>query len=193
MKPLEDLFRDAQQMHGKLCPGQVIGVRMAVLGCASVGINDPQRDRRLRVWVEIDRCATDAVQVVTGCKLGRRTLKFYDYGKMAATFLNTESGRAVRVVARDDARSRVGAYAPGVGDKAEAQLAAYKVMPDQELFATMPVAVDLTTYDEPGHPLKRVFCDACGEGINDNREVQHDGRLLCRPCARGGYYRPLSE
>ncbi|MBI3952989.1 MAG: TraR/DksA C4-type zinc finger protein [Chloroflexi bacterium] len=191
MKPLAELLKEAEGLHGKLCPGQVIGVRMAVVGCREIGISEPQQDRRLRVWAEIDRCATDAIQAVTGCKLGRRTLKFFDYGKMAATFLNTEAGRAVRVVARDDARELAGRYAPRVKDKQEAQLAAYLAMPESELFLVHPVAIALSPYDEPGHPLKRVRCQSCGEGVNDDREVYQDGRTLCRPCALGGYYRLL--
>jgi formylmethanofuran dehydrogenase subunit E len=192
MKSLDLLLKDAQGLHGKLCAGQVIGVRMAMAGCREVGISEPRTDRRLRVWVEIDRCATDAIQAVTGCKLGSRTLRFCDYGKMAATFLNTEARLAVRVAAREEARDLAARYAPGIADKREAELAAYLVMPEEELLLVQPVDVTLSRYDEPGHPLKRVRCEACGEGINDNREVSRDGRILCRPCAEGGYYRHIA-
>ncbi len=192
MKSLPELLKEAEHLHGRLCAGQVIGVRMAVVGCREVGIGEPQQDRRLRVWAEIDRCAIDAIQAVTGCKLGKRTLKFLDYGKLAATFLNTEDGRAVRVVAREESRELVGRYAPAAREKGEAQVAAYLVMPEEELLLVQAVAVDLSPYDEPGHPLKRVRCQSCGEGVNDNREVRRDGRVLCRPCAGAGYYRSLS-
>lgn len=193
MKPLEELLREAEGLHGRLCPGQVIGVRMALLGCREVGIFEPKQDRRLRVWAEIDRCATDAVQAVTGCKLGKRTLKFFDYGKLAATFLNAETGQAMRVVAREDARETAARYASGIQNRSESQLVAYQIMPEQELFLVQGVAVELTAYDQPGHPLKRVRCQACGEGVNDNREVLRDGLVLCRPCAQGGYYRLLQQ
>ena len=109
---LEELLQQANTLHRHLCPGQVLGVRLAMLGCRAVGIEEPTRSKSLLVWVEIDRCATDAVTVVTGCRLGKRTLKFLDYGKVAATFLNLDTSEAVRVVARDDSRDAVRNYAP---------------------------------------------------------------------------------
>ena len=111
MKAFEELLEESVAFHGHLCPGQVLGVRMALLGCSLVDVDNPTASKRLIVYVEIDRCATDAIQSVTGCKLGKRTLKYVDYGKMAATFLDTETGRAVRIVARDDSRERAWAYA----------------------------------------------------------------------------------
>lgn len=190
MLPLEDLFRESGSLHGHLCPGQILGVRMAVLGCHMVGIDEPTQSRDLLVFVEIDRCATDAIQAVTGCKLGKRTLKYLDYGKVAASFLNTSTGTAFRIVARDDSRDKVWRYASGEVDKKAAQSHAYKVMPDDELFQVMPVRIDLSPYDMPGHPLVRVTCDACGEGVNDGREVSQNDAVLCVPCARGAYYKP---
>src|SRR5690349_6624052 len=106
MKSLEEYLRDAEQAHGHLCAGQVLGVRMAMLGLAQLGIEDPQgKDRkRLVTFVEIDRCATDAIGVVTGCRLGKRALKFRDWGKMAATFVDVSSGRAIRVAAKETSK-----------------------------------------------------------------------------------------
>ena len=160
-------------------------------GCRAVDALDPKGSKKLIVYVEIDRCATDAIQSVTGCKLGRRTLKYVDYGKVAATFLNTEPSRSVRVVARDDSREKVSGYAPEIANKSEAQLQAYMVMPMEELFTFQEVQVTLSEEDVPGRPKKRVFCQQCGEGINDKREVDLNGKILCRPCAHGGYYRPV--
>lgn len=188
---LEELLQQANTLHRHLCPGQVLGVRLAMLGCRAVGIEEPTKSRSLLVWVEIDRCATDAVTVVTGCRLGKRTLKFLDYGKVAATFLNLETGEAVRVVARDDSRDAVRNYAPPELDKSEAQLYAYKVMPDEELFTLTHVRVEVSDMDLPGRPLKRVACDDCGEGVNDGREVLRAGRTLCKSCADGAYYSVL--
>ena len=185
---LEELLQQANTLHRHLCPGQVLGVRLAMLGCRAVGIEEPTRSKQLLVWVEIDRCATDAVTVVTGCRLGKRTLKFLDYGKVAATFLNLETGDAVRVVARDDSRDAVRNYAPPELDKKEAQLYAYRVMPDEELFTLAHVRVEVSDLDLPGRPLKRIACDDCGEGVNDGREVLRAGRTLCKPCAEGAYY-----
>ncbi len=194
MRSLGDLLEMSGALHGHLCPGQVLGVRMATLGCRLVGIEEPAASRSLLVYVEIDRCAADAIQAVTGCKLGRRTLKYRDYGKLAATFVNVDTGEAVRVVAREDARDAAWRYAPdGVSkpegvSKKEAQLHAYQVMPAEELFAVTRVIVEVPACDMPGRPVSRVICDVCGEGVNDRREVIQEGLTMCIPCARGAYY-----
>ena len=188
---LEQLLEESVALHGHKCPGQVLGVRLAMEGCRAVDVTDPKGSKKLIVYVEIDRCATDAIQSATGCKLGKRTLKYLDYGKLAATFLNTETSRAVRVVARDDSREKVNAYAPEATNKAEAQLQAYTVMPVEELFTFQEVKVKLSEEDAPGRPKKRVFCQQCGEGINDKREVDLNGQIHCRSCAYGGYYQPV--
>ncbi len=191
MRPFEELLQDSAALHGHLCPGQILGVRLAMAGCREVGIDEPAESKALLVYVEIDRCATDAIQAVTGCKLGKRTLKYFDYGKVAATFLNLDTGQAVRVVARDDSRDAVGDYTPPGMDKKAAQDYAYKVMPEEALFILEPVRVDVPATDRPGHPLSRVACDRCGEGVNDGREVEQEGKTLCKACAYGAYYRPL--
>src|SRR5215475_13631964 len=98
MRSFDELFNESSTIHRHSCAGQVLGVRMAMLGCREVGIDEPKGCKKLVVYVETDRCATDAVQAVTGCSLGKRTLKFLDYGKMAATFVNTETEQAVRVL-----------------------------------------------------------------------------------------------
>ena len=187
----EALLARAAREHGHLCPGQVLGVRLALLGCRLVGVDPGEGRKPLVVFVEIDRCATDAIQTVTGCRLGKRTLKHVDYGKMAATFLNTATGAAYRVAARESSRVRAWAYAPAATDKRAAQLAAYRAMPDAELFAGAPVAVALRPEDAPGHPTRRVYCVRCGERVNDGREVLRDGAALCRACAGGAYYARL--
>lgn len=189
------LLEESARIHGHLCPGQVLGVKMSMLGLKEAGIEDPKgKDRKsIIVFVEMDRCATDAVQSVTGCSLGHRTMKFMDYGKMAATFLNLRTGKAVRVIAREDSRQKAKEYFPEIGDKYEAQLEAYKIMPDDELFDTVEVAVTVKPEDMPGRPLSRVQCSKCGEYVQDMREMNMDGRILCRPCASGGYYSILHE
>ncbi|MGZ8467395.1 MAG: FmdE family protein, partial [Candidatus Binatia bacterium] len=101
MRNLDELLREASAIHGHHCAGQILGVRMAMVGCRELGIEEPKGCKRLIVYAEIDRCATDAVQAVTGCSLGKRSLKFLDYGKMAVTFLNTETRQALRVLAKD--------------------------------------------------------------------------------------------
>ena len=161
-----------------------------MLGLDRIGIADPKGRQRkdLIAFVEMDRCATDAVQSVTGCTLGKRTLKFMDFGKMAATFLNLKTGQAVRVLAREDAREKARSYFPDIDDKYRAQLEAYKVMTNEELFDVMPVRVSVRPEDMPGRPLTRVVCEACGESVQDRRDVRKDGRVVCRACAGTAYY-----
>jgi formylmethanofuran dehydrogenase subunit E len=189
MKTLQEYIDLAAQSHGHMCPGQILGIRMAMLGLRSIGIDDPIKARkRLLTFVEIDRCATDAVSLVTGCRLGKRSLKFLDYGKVAATFVDLETGRAVRVAARDDARAKAKATFPAIADASQAQLEAYKVMEDDDLFKLETVRVKLKPEDLPGRPRSRVTCAQCGESVNDGRERRQGERVLCRRCAGETYY-----
>lgn len=182
----DELLDEAVAFHGHLCPGQVLGVRMAIAGCRALGIAHPRRaGKRLVVFVEIDRCATDAIQALTGVSLGKRTLKHVDYGKTAATFVDTVNREAVRVAARDDARELAGAAAPGERDARRAQTAAYRTLPEDRLLRLERVAVDPGWLDRR---RRRVFCVQCGEGVNYEREVHAGGRVLCRPCAGESYY-----
>jgi formylmethanofuran dehydrogenase subunit E len=186
----ETLLDESAKVHGHLCAGQVLGVRMSMLGLREIGISDPNgADRKsLIVFVEMDRCATDAVQSVTGCSLGKRSMKFVDYGKMAATFLNLKTGKAMRIIAREDARDKSKEYFPDIKNKYAGQLEAYKIMSDEELFDVMKVVVKVEPEDMPGRPMRRVQCDSCGEHVQDMREVYQDGKVLCVACAEGGYY-----
>lgn len=181
----EDLLDESVKIHGHLCPGQVLGVRMSMLGLEKIGIEDPKgKDRKnIMVFVEIDRCATDAVQSVTGCSPGKRTLKLLDYGKMAVTFKNLKTGKAVRILAIEESKTKAKNYFPEIEDKYECQTAAYKVMPDEELFQCMDVDVKIPEQDMPGRPLSRVKCAECGEHVQDKREVYVGNRALCKACA----------
>ena len=195
MKSLDELLADANQAHGHLCAGQVLGVRMALCGLNHLGINDPYgRDRkRLVTFVEIDRCATDAIGVATGCRLGKRALKFRDYGKMAATFVDLESGRAIRVAARESSKDLARQLHPELDNKNAQQMLAYRELSDADLFTTQWVRVEVGPQEMPGFKGERIACDKCGEGINYHREVHRDGQTLCRSCAGESYYQPLSE
>lgn len=185
-----DLLDESARIHGHLCPGQVLGVRMSMFGLKSIGINDPKgKDRKkLIVFVEIDRCATDAIQSVTGCSLGKRSLKYLDYGKMAATFVNLKTNKAFRILAKEEAKNRAKQYLPEIEDKYECQTEAYKIMPDEELFEWEEVTVRIQEEDMPGRLLKRVRCEKCGEYVQDNRDVIMEGKLCCKACAEGTYY-----
>jgi formylmethanofuran dehydrogenase subunit E len=190
MESFESLLTESTRVHGHVCAGQVIGVRMSLLGLSLIGIDDARgRDRKkLYTMVEIDRCATDAIQSVTGCSLGKRSMKHIDHGVMAATFVNLETGKSVRITAREEAREASKKYCRDIVDKYARQLEAYKVMPDHELFKVEHVKVEIPTEDLPGRPLKRVQCQRCHDWVQDGRDVQVDGQTLCRACANGRYY-----
>jgi len=186
-----ELLEEAIVFHGHLCPGLVLGIRMARAGCRELGVERPRSaGKGLVVFVEIDRCATDAIQTVTGVSVGKRTLRHVDYGKTAATFVDVPSGAAVRVAARDDARHLVAGWAPDEADPRKAQTVAYRVMPEAALLRIEPVAVQPGWLDRR---RTRVSCQACGEGISYQREVTVAGRTLCRPCAGDRYYGPRRE
>jgi formylmethanofuran dehydrogenase subunit E len=186
MKPIDELLKEYELAHGNLCPGQVLGIRMAALGCSLIEIQDPHEvDRqKLIVWIEIDRWLADAVEAVTGARLGKRTLKFLDYGKLAATFLNVETSKAVRIVALESSRSLADQRHTEIESKYLRQMSVYREASDEELFRVETVKRRLNEMDAPGHPRSRVICAQCGEGVNDGREVSvNDRRVLCRPCA----------
>jgi formylmethanofuran dehydrogenase subunit E len=141
----------------------------------------------------MDRCTADAVAHATGVRLGRRSLKFMDYGIMAATFLNLETGKAFRVISTEEARSLAEVYAPEIEQKYPQQLEAYKRMPDSVLFRVQQVQVAVNEFDLPGPTRSKVVCDQCGQVVRDHREVIIDGRRLCKPCAAGAYYSNARE
>jgi formylmethanofuran dehydrogenase subunit E len=194
MESFDVLLERSTTVHGHICAGQVIGVRLSMIGLDAIGIQDPRGlDRKkLYVLVEIDRCATDAIQSVTGCSLGKRSMRWIDYGVMAATFVNLDTGKAVRIVAREESRELSKKYCPEIENKYERQLGAYKVMPQDELFTINEVEVDIPKEDMPGRPLKRIQCESCGDWVQDCRHVEKEGKSLCRGCANGKYYKPLN-
>ena len=192
MKSLDDYLRDAEQAHGHLCAGQVLGVRMAMLGLQKLGIEDPRGKNRKRLvtFVEIDRCATDAVAIVTGCRLGKRALKFRDWGKVAATFVDLANNRAVRISAKESSKEVARSMHPEIESKNQQQMLAYREMAESDLFDCQWVRVEIGPEEMPGYKGERVVCDKCGEGINFRREVRRDGEVLCRSCAGERYYEP---
>jgi formylmethanofuran dehydrogenase subunit E len=192
MEDFDTLLKGSAEAHGHLCPGQVIGVRMAMLGCDLIGLDNPSelpQIKSLVVYVEIDRCATDAIAYVTGVRLGRRSLKYVDNGIMAATFVNLDTGRAYRVRSRETSRDLVEDYAPGVDDKHRRQLQAYKKMPRDVLFDVTEVSVDVPFNDMPGPTRFKAECQNCGVVIRDKREVYKNSKILCRICAGHAYFR----
>ena len=193
MNTFEQLLEESTRVHGHICAGQVIGVRMCLLALSLIGIDEPKgADRKkLYVMVEIDRCATDAIQSVTGCSLGKRSMKWFDYGVMAATFVNLETARALRITALEEARENSEKYCAEISDKYKRQLEAYKIMPEEELFRIQNVRVEIPEEDMPGRPLKRVQCSRCHDWVQDKRDLLVEGKILCRQCAYGRYYKPV--
>jgi formylmethanofuran dehydrogenase subunit E len=190
LNSIDELLKEAEVAHGHLCAGQVLGVRMAMLGLEKLGIEDPRgKDRkRLVTYVEIDRCATDAVAVVTGCRLGKRALKFRDWGKMAATFIDLESGRAVRIAALESSKQKARELHPEIENKNQQQMLAYREMSDADLFSTEWVKVEVQPSEMPGYKGERIVCAKCGEGIQFKKEIVRDGETLCRGCAGEQYW-----
>lgn len=196
MKTFDEQLLSSAETHGHLCPGQAVGVRMAMLGCRLIGLEDPAEHRQIKrilVYVELDRCAADAIAHVTGVKLGRRSLKFVDYGIMAATFVNLETGAAFRILSTEEARDLVALYAPGVREKTRQQLEAYRRMPDSVLFRVQRVGVPIRDWDLPGPTRYKATCSRCGQVVRDRREVLVHGEPLCKPCAEGAYFRDAEE
>ena len=196
MQEFESLLKSSAAVHGHLCPGQAVGVRMAMLGCRLIGLDEPTRHdqiKKLIVYVEMDRCTADAVAHVTGVKLGRRSLKFLDYGIMAASFLNLETGQAFRIISTEEARSLAPAYAPEIAGKSPQQLVAYQRMPDSVLFRVQRVDIAISEFDLPGPTRRKVACSRCGQVVRDYREVIKEGRAFCVPCAEGAYFSNFQE
>jgi formylmethanofuran dehydrogenase subunit E len=211
MQTFDALLHEAEVAHGHLCAGQVLGVRMAMLGCERLGVSDPKGvDRkRLVTFIEIDRCATDAIAVVTGCRLGKRAIKFRDWGKMAATFVDLASRLAspgeipvykgIRIAALESSKQRARELYPHIEQKNQQQMFAYREMPDADLFNEQWVSVPIHPREMPGYKSARITCEACGEGINYDREVRqlHGGvvGILCEGCAapETRYYRELTR
>jgi len=189
----EVCINEAKAFHGDACAGIIIGTRMAILGLNRIGITDPKgADKKdLIVFVEMDRCASDAILAVTGCHPGKRSMKILDYGKMAATFVNLKTGKAIRVWAKNQDGNQVKTKED---IEKSPHTKEYTMLPAEELFETREVRVELKPEDLPGRPLLIVTCDGCGERVMDMRFEQKNGQTLCRPCAAGkNYYAGLGE
>ncbi|MBN1906979.1 MAG: TraR/DksA C4-type zinc finger protein [Deltaproteobacteria bacterium] len=181
----ETCITEAKNLHGGVCAGIVLGTRMTMIGLERIGITDPKNaDRKkLMVFVEIDRCCADAITALTGCRPGKRTMKVYDYGKMAATFLNLETGKAVRVSTKGKRKQQGGEGG---------EMPDFSKIPEEDLFIVKDVNVSLKPEDMPGKPLRRVVCASCGEGIMDARDVEENGETICRPCSQKKNYYALA-
>ncbi len=193
MPTLEELLQLSASFHQHLCPRQVLGVRMGLLAGRWLGLDVPRDDKRLLTFVETDGCAADGVSSATGCRVGGRTLRVIDFGKVAATFVDTLTGSAVRIAPAQLSRERAWDYAPDAKNKWQAQLIGYQHMPDDELLVAQDVVLTVSLERLLSKPGYRVNCQVCGEEIINEREVVHEGTILCRACAGESYCQPASE
>lgn len=187
---LEELLGQAAALHHHLCPRQVLGVRMGMLAAELLGITLPQQDKRLLAIVETDGCFSDGVAVATNCWVGRRTLRVVDFGKVAATFVDTHLGAAWRIAPHPEARTRAGSYAPQARSTWQAMLVGYQRMPAVELLVWRPVRLAVPVAEIVSRPGLRAHCARCGEEIVNGRERIVDGVSLCRACAGEDYLQP---
>jgi formylmethanofuran dehydrogenase subunit E len=182
MSEFDDLFKKAKEFHGHVCPGIVLGTRLTIAGMRELGMDPKKRSKNLIVYIEIDRCGADAVQAITGCSLGHRSLKFRDYGKFAATFVDTQTGNAVRVSIHEKNRTEHDKLPPAEVIRVLSEA------PEPEILKIEHVRLTIPKEDLPGFPVGKALCSRCGEQVSDNRHVTVDGRALCRNCAGQSYY-----
>ena len=188
MEKLKKLLDLSAQRHDHLCPRQVLGIRLGLYAGRILGFELPQVDKRLFTFAESDGCGTGGISVATGCWVDRRTLRIMDFGKMAATFVDTKTNQAIRIAPHPDCRTVADQYAPNAIDHWHCQLDAYQVMPDNELFIYQYVFLNFDMEKIISKPGLRVICECCGEEISNEREVYKNGKVLCRYCAGDHYY-----
>ena len=191
MPPLSELLQASAALHHHLCPRQVLGVRMGIVAGEVLDLDLPQKDKRLLAIVETDGCASDGIAAATNCWVGRRTMRIEDFGKVAATFVDTLLGRSVRIAPSQDARQLASWFAPEVHDQWEAQLLGYQRMPAGSLLTVEEVQLKTPLDQLISIPGRRVQCDLCGEEIMNEREVRRGNVVLCRGCAGQAYYSTL--
>jgi len=190
---LTRLLEVSSARHTHLCPRQVLGARIGLAGASALGLDLPRRDKRLLVILETDGCFADGIEAATGCTVGHRTLRIEDYGKIAATFVDVETERTLRIAPQPDLRHRAFSYADGESRHYFAQLQAYQSMPDDELLTIQPIILTTPVQEIVSRAGVRVNCDACGEEIINEREVILHGRVLCRACGWGSYYASVEQ
>ena len=190
---LKYILDQSAARHSHLCPRQVLGARIGLAGASALNLKVPCRGKRLLIIIETDGCFADGIEAATGCTIGHRTLRVEDYGKIAATFVDVKTGRAMRVAPRLDVRDRAYACVPDVPRHYLAQLRAYQVLPDHELLTVQTVQLATPVEAIVSRAGVRVNCEICGEEIVNEREVCRAGQVLCRSCAGLGYYQLVAD
>ena len=185
---IQPLLEKSSRDHSHLCPRQILGVRMGLCGLKSLGVSANQSSKRLLVITETDGCFADGLTAATDCTVGHRTLRVEDFGKTAAVFVDMKTGRTLRLAPVLDIREIAYAYAPDEPRHYFAQMQAYQIMPDEEMFTISEVQLSTPIEVIVSRPGVRVNCDVCGEEIMNEREIQHEGLTLCRACVGNSYY-----
>ena len=186
-------FEELSRLHSRVCPRQVLGVRIGRYAGELLGLSVPRADKRLSAITEIDGCFADAVSVATGCWLGRRTLRVVYYGKAAATFVDLQTRKAVRIWPAAGARSAAQHFAPCAPDRWHAQLEAYRVMPTAELLNWCHVTVNAELAELFNADSTRSACAGCGEEILQQRNVLRESLAVCGACSGEAYYTQVGE
>jgi formylmethanofuran dehydrogenase subunit E len=181
MKDFNFYVNKAGTFHGHVCAGIALGTKITLAALKYLGLDPEIKTKNLIVYTEIDRCMTDAIQSITGCALGRRSLKYVDYGKFAASFVNLATGKAVRATVLEHFSSE---------DTAEATILKISQIPEDKLVTLQEVTLKIPENDLPGPPRVKVVCASCGETVVDGRHVVKNGKTLCRACAGDAYFRP---
>lgn len=191
---IQYLLNLSSSRHDHLCPRQVLGVRTGLLAIKHFGLTVAENPKKqLLAILESDGCFADGVEVATGCTIGHRTLRVEDYGKIAATFVDTSTGVAIRITPRLNVRQRAIDCITSEARRYFAQLQAYQILPDEELLSLQEVHLKTSLDKLISKPGVRINCDICGEEIINERQVQDEGLTLCRSCAGNGYYSPMRK
>jgi formylmethanofuran dehydrogenase subunit E len=190
---IASLFEELSSRHKRVCPRQVLGLRMGLYAGELLEIELPQRDKRLLVIAETDGCALDGISLSTGCCAGRRTLRIEDYGKVAASFIDTHTGCGLRLSPRPGCREGALLYAPAAPDAWHAQRLGYQHMPAGELFSVQAVELSQPLEKILGAPGLKASCTVCGEEVINGRQVSTGTLVLCLPCSGISYYYPIGQ
>ena len=185
---IQPILEKSMQDHDHLCPRQILGVRIGLAGMKMLGFSEPPKKKELLIISETDGCFVDGVIAATGCTVGHRSLRVEDYGKVAVTFVDVKTGRALRVAPRLDIRERAALFASNEPRHYFAQMQAYQSMPDEEMLTITEVQLTTSVEEIVSRAGVRVNCEICGEEIMNEREIKQDGFNLCRACASPAYY-----
>lgn len=188
MHTLDSILEESAKHHKHLCPRQVLGARMGLYAAPLFGLELPRKDKRLLAIAEMDGCMVDGLSAATGCRVGNRTLRILDFGKVAVTFVDLYTETSIRINPSHQSRTLAVQYATEARNRWEAMLVGYQIMPVTELFQVQPVQLNVSVSEMISRASKNAVCEACGEEIMNGREVTNQGIILCRPCAGDSYY-----